>query len=164
MRRSIDDHPAAPGDIPPGREHDLGPVSWAVAMSISTVSAKLAVSTMRRPNLASAHRTMSCGVARSSWALAAATCCSVSAGRRSTATGVAAAAVVVVVAVVVVLVAPVEWVSSELIIPVKSDRFNQVSANLPRISSAYKTIPIIFVGIRPESHAPLDRRPPRRTR
>jgi hypothetical protein len=33
MRRSIDDHPAAPGDIPPGREHDLGPVSWAVAIS-----------------------------------------------------------------------------------------------------------------------------------
>lgn len=33
MRRSIDDHPAAAGDVPPGLEDDLAPVSWAVAIS-----------------------------------------------------------------------------------------------------------------------------------
>jgi hypothetical protein len=33
MRRSIDDHPAAAGDVPPGLEHDVVPVSWAVAIS-----------------------------------------------------------------------------------------------------------------------------------
>lgn len=33
MRRSIDDHPAGPGDVPPGLEDDLVPVSWAVAIS-----------------------------------------------------------------------------------------------------------------------------------
>jgi hypothetical protein len=33
MRRSIDDHPAASRDVPPGLEDDLAPVSWAVAIS-----------------------------------------------------------------------------------------------------------------------------------
>lgn len=33
MRRSIDDHPAAAADVPPGLEDDLAPVSWAVAVS-----------------------------------------------------------------------------------------------------------------------------------
>jgi hypothetical protein len=33
MRRSIDDYPATTGDIPPGLEDDLAPVSWAVAIS-----------------------------------------------------------------------------------------------------------------------------------
>ena len=33
MRRSIDDHPAGPADVPPGLEDDLAPVSWAVAIS-----------------------------------------------------------------------------------------------------------------------------------
>jgi len=33
MRRSIDDHPASPDDIPPGLEDDLTPVSWAIAIS-----------------------------------------------------------------------------------------------------------------------------------
>ncbi len=33
MRRSIDDYPATPDDIPPGWEDDLAPVSWAVAIS-----------------------------------------------------------------------------------------------------------------------------------
>lgn len=33
MRRSIDDHPASPADVPPGLEDDLAPVSWAVAIS-----------------------------------------------------------------------------------------------------------------------------------
>jgi hypothetical protein len=32
MRRSIDDHPATPGDVPPGLEGDLAPVSWAIAI------------------------------------------------------------------------------------------------------------------------------------
>ena len=32
MRRSIDDHPATPTDVPPGLEADLAPVSWAVAI------------------------------------------------------------------------------------------------------------------------------------
>lgn len=33
MRRSIDDHPAGPDDVPPGLEDDVTPVSWAVAIS-----------------------------------------------------------------------------------------------------------------------------------
>lgn len=33
MRRSIDDHPAGPDDVPPGLEDDLAPVSWAIAIS-----------------------------------------------------------------------------------------------------------------------------------
>lgn len=33
MRRSIDDYPATPDDIPPGWEDDLAPVSWAVQIS-----------------------------------------------------------------------------------------------------------------------------------
>lgn len=33
MRRSIDDHPAGAHEVPPGLEHDLAPVSWAVAVS-----------------------------------------------------------------------------------------------------------------------------------
>lgn len=33
MRRSIDDHPGTPADLPPGLEHDVAPVSWAVAIS-----------------------------------------------------------------------------------------------------------------------------------
>lgn len=33
MRRSIDDRPAEPTDIPPGLEDELTPVSWAVAIS-----------------------------------------------------------------------------------------------------------------------------------
>jgi hypothetical protein len=33
MRRSIDDHPAGTGDVPPGLEDDLAPVSWAIAIS-----------------------------------------------------------------------------------------------------------------------------------
>lgn len=33
MRRSIDDFPATAGDVPPGLEDDLAPVSWAVAIS-----------------------------------------------------------------------------------------------------------------------------------
>ena len=33
MRRSIDDHPADAGDVPPGLDEDLAPVSWAVAIS-----------------------------------------------------------------------------------------------------------------------------------
>lgn len=33
MRRSIDDYPAGPDDIPPGLEDDLAPVSWAIAIS-----------------------------------------------------------------------------------------------------------------------------------
>ena len=33
MRRSIDDHPAGPDDLPPGLEDELAPVSWAVAIS-----------------------------------------------------------------------------------------------------------------------------------
>jgi hypothetical protein len=33
MRRSIDDHPAGPTDVPPGLEDDLTPVSWAIAIS-----------------------------------------------------------------------------------------------------------------------------------
>lgn len=33
MRRSIDDHPATTDDLPPGLEHDVAPVSWAVAVS-----------------------------------------------------------------------------------------------------------------------------------
>lgn len=33
MRRSIDDHPAAASDVPPGLEDDLAPVSWAIAIS-----------------------------------------------------------------------------------------------------------------------------------
>lgn len=33
MRRSIDDHPAEPGDVPPGLDGELTPVSWAVAIS-----------------------------------------------------------------------------------------------------------------------------------
>jgi hypothetical protein len=32
MRRSIDDHPAAAAEVPPGLEDDLAPVSWAVAI------------------------------------------------------------------------------------------------------------------------------------
>jgi hypothetical protein len=33
MRRSIDDHPADPADVPPGLDGDLSAVSWAVAIS-----------------------------------------------------------------------------------------------------------------------------------
>ena len=33
MRRSIDDHPAGPDDLPPGLEDELAPVSWAIAIS-----------------------------------------------------------------------------------------------------------------------------------
>ena len=34
MRRSIDDHPFDPADLPPGAEDDeLTPISWAVAIS-----------------------------------------------------------------------------------------------------------------------------------
>ena len=33
MRRSIDDHPAGPSDIPPGLDDEFAPVSWAVAIS-----------------------------------------------------------------------------------------------------------------------------------
>ena len=33
MRRSIDDFPASPTDVPPGLDDDLAPVSWAVAIS-----------------------------------------------------------------------------------------------------------------------------------
>jgi len=33
MRRSIDDHPAQPDDVPPGLDGELTPVSWAVAVS-----------------------------------------------------------------------------------------------------------------------------------
>ena len=33
MRRSIDDYPAGPDDVPPGLEGDLAPLSWAVAIS-----------------------------------------------------------------------------------------------------------------------------------
>ena len=33
MRRSIDDHPATRGDLRPGLEDELAPVSWAVAIS-----------------------------------------------------------------------------------------------------------------------------------
>ncbi|HSJ91063.1 MAG TPA: hypothetical protein VK917_03285 [Ilumatobacter sp.] len=33
MRRSIDDHPASAADVPSGLEHDVVPVSWAVAVS-----------------------------------------------------------------------------------------------------------------------------------
>jgi hypothetical protein len=33
MRRSIDDHPAGAGDVPPGLEDDVAAVSWAVAIS-----------------------------------------------------------------------------------------------------------------------------------
>ena len=33
MRRSIDDHPAEPADVPPGLDGELTPVSWAVAIS-----------------------------------------------------------------------------------------------------------------------------------
>ena len=33
MKRSIDDYPATPDDIPPGWEDDLAPVSWAVQIS-----------------------------------------------------------------------------------------------------------------------------------
>ena len=33
MRRSIDDHPADPADVPPGLDGELTPVSWAVAIS-----------------------------------------------------------------------------------------------------------------------------------
>lgn len=33
MKRSIDDHPATPDDIPPGWEEDLAPVSWAIQIS-----------------------------------------------------------------------------------------------------------------------------------
>ena len=33
MRRSIDDYPAGPQDVPPGWEDDLVPVSWAIAIS-----------------------------------------------------------------------------------------------------------------------------------
>ncbi len=33
MRRSIDDYPASPTDVPGGLENDLAPVSWAVAIS-----------------------------------------------------------------------------------------------------------------------------------
>jgi hypothetical protein len=33
MRRSIDDHPAAPGDLPPGEDGEFQRVSWAVAVS-----------------------------------------------------------------------------------------------------------------------------------
>lgn len=33
MRRSIDDHPATPSDLPPGLDADVAPVSWAVAIS-----------------------------------------------------------------------------------------------------------------------------------
>ena len=33
MRRSIDDHPAGPDDLPPGLEDEVVPVSWAVAIS-----------------------------------------------------------------------------------------------------------------------------------
>ena len=32
MRRSIDDHPAGPDDIPPGLDDELAPVSWWVAI------------------------------------------------------------------------------------------------------------------------------------
>lgn len=33
MRRSIDDYPAGPADVPPGLEDDVAPVSWAIAIS-----------------------------------------------------------------------------------------------------------------------------------
>lgn len=33
MRRSIDDYPAGPDDVPPGWDDDLVAVSWAVAIS-----------------------------------------------------------------------------------------------------------------------------------
>ena len=33
MRRSIDDYPAGDGDVPPGLEDDVVPLSWAVAIS-----------------------------------------------------------------------------------------------------------------------------------
>jgi hypothetical protein len=33
VRRSIDDYPAEPADVPPGLEDDLAPLSWAVAVS-----------------------------------------------------------------------------------------------------------------------------------
>ena len=33
MKRSIDDYPATPDDIPPGWEDDLAPVSWAIQIS-----------------------------------------------------------------------------------------------------------------------------------
>jgi hypothetical protein len=33
MRRSIDDHPFDPSDLPPGEEDDAARLSWAVAIS-----------------------------------------------------------------------------------------------------------------------------------
>jgi hypothetical protein len=33
VRRSIDDYPAGPHDVPPGLADDLAPLSWAVAIS-----------------------------------------------------------------------------------------------------------------------------------
>ena len=33
MKQSIDDYPATPGDLPPGWEDDLAPVSWAIQIS-----------------------------------------------------------------------------------------------------------------------------------
>lgn len=33
MRRSIDDRPATPDDVPPGLEDDAAPISWAVTIS-----------------------------------------------------------------------------------------------------------------------------------
>ncbi|MEJ7844510.1 MAG: hypothetical protein WKF93_02615 [Acidimicrobiales bacterium] len=33
MRRSIDDHPQRPEDVPPGDDDELRAVSWAVAVS-----------------------------------------------------------------------------------------------------------------------------------
>ena len=33
MRRSIDDYPAGPSDVPPGLDGDTAPLSWAVAIS-----------------------------------------------------------------------------------------------------------------------------------
>jgi hypothetical protein len=33
LRRSIDDNPAGPADVPPGLDDELVPISWAVAIS-----------------------------------------------------------------------------------------------------------------------------------
>ena len=33
MRRSIDDYPASPADVPPGLDDDVAPLSWAIAIS-----------------------------------------------------------------------------------------------------------------------------------
>src|SRR4051812_20725968 len=92
--------------------------STLLAMSISVVSWKLAVSASRLPNVATAQLTISCGDEPASSSFASATSAGPSTARRRSATGATAAVAV-------------PGGSRSMLIGLKSDQFTLVSATLP---------------------------------